>query len=42
MRQAIDCAMKKQDIMSYAKDHKDLRRAIETWGIGKRVVYYEK
>lgn len=41
MRQAIDSYMEKQDIIKYSKDHKDLRRAIEKWGIGKRIVYYE-
>ncbi|MFA5382630.1 MAG: type III ribulose-bisphosphate carboxylase [Candidatus Micrarchaeia archaeon] len=41
MRQAIDSYMKKQDILEYAKEHKELGAAIKKWGIGKRVVYYE-
>ncbi|MCC7552288.1 type III ribulose-bisphosphate carboxylase [Candidatus Micrarchaeota archaeon] len=41
MRQAIDSFMKKQDILEYAKEHKELGAAIKKWGIGKRIVYYE-
>ena len=32
LRQAIDVAMSHSNLQDYARDHKELRRAIETWG----------
>jgi ribulose-bisphosphate carboxylase large chain len=32
LRQAIDAAMSGQDLQEYARQHKELQRAIDTWG----------
>jgi ribulose-bisphosphate carboxylase large chain len=32
LRQAIDAAMSGQDLQEYAREHKELQRAIDTWG----------
>jgi len=33
LRQAIDVALKGGNLEDYARDHKELRRALETWGV---------
>jgi len=33
LRQAIEAAMSGESLKSYARDHRELRRALETWGI---------
>jgi len=33
LRQAIDVAMTGNTLEEYARDHKELQRAIDTWGV---------
>ena len=33
LRQAIDAAIRKEDLHDYARNHRELQRAIDTWGV---------
>ena len=33
LRQAIDAALSRQDLEDYARDHRELQRALETWSV---------